>query len=295
MKAYRHRKVCKRETGRAAESREGGRFLASQVYRLLAGGSREQLGARSPSVSAGTISIWLGLSQALIFVLGLAVPSVGLAEQQDPKADDMSKREIEAEANLPIYHLPLKAIHPNIISKNQGETTLLTLQQPTAKSPLPLIMHRPSTSQGTKPELRKSTPTSSSDSNPLAKFDSLAQTQDKTRQRARYGFSNDDGTGAFPSRTVTPEAQRGSVEKPVSVYTPQNGVKKAMTLPNNAAIWTRNEAVPHRGPGPAFLGGPPITKSTGINRTRSLGPAFLGGPPSTKNTGINGTGMKTRP
>jgi hypothetical protein len=295
MKAYRHRKVCQRESGRVGQSREGSRFFACRAYRSLAGVFREQPRAGTPSASARTISTWLGMSQALIFVLGLAVPSVGLAEQKDPKADDMSKREIEAEANLPIYHLPLRALHAKGISREQGEKTPLTLQQPTAKSPLPLIVHRPPTAQGTKPELRKSTPTNPSDSNPLAKFDSLAQTQDKARQRARYGFSNDEGTAALPSQAVTPEALRGSVEKSVSVYTPQNGVKKATTLPNNAAIWTRNDPVPHRGPGPAFLGGAPSTKNTGINGTRSPGPAFLGGPPSTKDTRIDGTGMKTRP
>jgi hypothetical protein len=206
------------------------------------------------------------LGQAAFIGLGLYLSAPTFAEEGKPKADDKDndkvERRIEAEANLPVFHQPSKGLHSSSLSKSEGGVTSL---------------HRPSQTFEGQQELRKSsTRLSSSNSKGLAKLDSLAQTQDKVRQRTLYGFKADKNAGTTPSQPApltTPSAvEKVPTEKPVVVSSPQNSppqrpLTQTPILPNNVADWTRNDSVPHRAPGTASLGGPANLKNTGINGT----------------------------
>jgi hypothetical protein len=224
---------------------------------------------------------WKLLGPAAFIGLGLSLSAPTFAEEGKPKADEKDnekvERRIEAEANLPVFHQPSKGIHSSSLSKSEGETKGSLLHQPQAKSPGVTTMHRPSQTYEGQQELRKSsTRLSSSNSKVLAKLDSLAQTQDKVRQRTLYGFKADKNAGTTrsqPAPLTTPSAvEKVPTEKPVVVSSPQNSlpqtaISKTPILPNNVANWTRNDSVPHRGPGTASLGGPANLKNTGINGT----------------------------
>jgi hypothetical protein len=229
---------------------------------------------------------WELLGQAAFIGLGIYLSASTFAEEVKPKADDKDndkvERRIEAEANLPGFYQPIKGLHANSLSKSAGETRGSLLPQPQARFPRLTPMHRPSQTNNGQPELRPSTRLSSSNSKVLAKLDSLAQTQDKVRQRTLYGFKADKNAGTTPSQPApltTPSAlEKVSTEKPVVVSTPQNSlpqtaITKIPISPNNTAIWTKNDSMPHRG----------------------IGSSTLGGPANGKNTGINGTEMKIRP
>jgi hypothetical protein len=204
------------------------------------------------------------------------------AERPDPKADakadDKADRQMEEEANLPIYHMPLKGVHSIGLSKNQSEAKLLPLRQPQTKSTRLATAPGLSKTGETRSASTKSRRLDSATPKTVAKLDSLAQTQDKARQRALYGFKQDNGfkenngveqdeTHTTSSQPVLAQAQKNSVEKPAVVPPPQTPVNKTPILPANAAIWTRNDSVPHRGPGTSSLGGPANIRTTGISGT----------------------------
>ena len=227
-----------------------------------------------------TSTMWKRLGQAAFFCLGFCLTCPAFAERPAPRADDKADdkvdRRMEEEANLPIYHMPLKGVHASGLSKNQSETKLLPLRQSQNKSTWPATA--PGRSKTGEPEspLARSRRLDSSNPKTLAKLDSLVQTQDKARQRALYGFKQDENH-MTSSQPLLAQEQKNSIEKPVvvspAVPPPQTTVKKKPILPANAAIWTRNDSVPHRGPGTSSLGGPA----------------------NIRNTGISGTDMKTRP
>jgi hypothetical protein len=225
-----------------------------------------------PRTRTTTRTTWKRLGQAAFFFLGLCFINPAFAERLAPKADDKVDRRMEEEANLPIYHMPLKEVHASGLSKNQSETKLLPLRQPQNKSTrLATAPGRSKTGEPVSP-LAKARRLDSSNPKTLAKLDSLVQTQDKARQRALYGFKQDETHTTLSQPALAQEAKK-SIEHPVVVPPPQTTVKKIPILPANAGIWTRNDSVPHRGPGTSSLGGPA----------------------SIRNTGISGTGVKIRP
>jgi hypothetical protein len=217
--------------------------------------------------STSTISVWLRLSRSVLIGLGLYFISPAFAEKPDPKAhdkaDDKVDRRMEEEANLPIYHMPLKGVHSSGLSKNQSDTKPLPLRRPQTKSSRPATVSDRSKA-GDKQPLAKSTGLDSSQPKIMTKLDSLAQTQDKARQRVLYGFKQDE-THMTPSQPVLAEEQKNSIAKPVVSPPPQTPTNKTMFLPANAAIWTRNDSVPHRGSGTSSLGGPANVRNTGIS------------------------------
>lgn len=219
---------------------------------------------------SSTMLIWARLSRPLLISLGFCITCPAFAERPAPKADHKVDRRMEEEANLPIYHMPLKGVHASGLSKNQSETKLLPLRQPQTKSTR--LATAPGRSKTGEPEspLVKSRRLDSSNPKTLAKLDSLVQTQDKARQRALYGFKQEE-TRPTSSRPVLAQAQKNSIEKPVVVPPvvppPQTPVNRTPILPANAAIWTRNNSMPHRGPGTSSLGGPANIRNTGISGT----------------------------
>jgi hypothetical protein len=210
------------------------------------------------------------LRHAASIILSLYLSSPVFAEPREPKADDKAAdrahHAIEAEANLPIYHSPLKTVRPNSIRIKPGESKLLPLHRSQTKS-----LHSPSehshsnTDEGQPIKFSKPTRPISSNSSVPSKLDSLAQTQDKARQHVLYGLTGENHPSAF--RPVLPEAQKGSIEKPVVISPPPTAINKTPSLPNNSAIWTKNDSLPHRGPGTASIGGPASVKNPGINGT----------------------------
>ena len=223
---------------------------------------------------SSTMLIWARLSRPLLISLGFCLTCPAFAERPAPRADDKADdkvdRRMEEEANLPIYHMPLKGVYASGLSKNQSETKLLPLRQPQNKSTWSATA--PGRSKTGEPEspLAKSRRLDSSNPKALTKLDSLVQTQDKARQRALFGFKQDE-THTTPSQPVLAQEQRNSIEKPgvvsPAVPPPQTTVKKTPILPANAAIWTRNDSVPHRGPGTSSLGGPANIRNTGLSGT----------------------------
>jgi hypothetical protein len=210
------------------------------------------------------------LGHAASIILSLCLSSPVLAKPREPKADykaaDRADHAIEAEANLPIYHSPLKSVRPNSIRIQPGESKLLPLHRSQPKS-----LNSPSehgwSKTGEDQPIKFSKPTRpiSSNSSLPSKLDSLAQTQDKARQHVLYGLTDENHPSAF--RPVLPAAQKGSIEKPAVIYQPSTAINKTPSLPNNSTIWTKNDSLPHRGPGTASIGGPASVKNPGINGT----------------------------
>lgn len=236
-----------------------------------------------PVSSTSTKPAWPRLSYGLIIALGLCLVCPAFAEQRDRKADGKPEEKIDdrkmddrmqAEANLPIYHGPLKASHANGLDKNQSETKLLPLRQPQIRSPRVATVPLRSKTAEAPTELSKSTLPGVSNERSLSKLDSLAQTQDKARQRVLYGFKQNEIRTTSP-QPVLSEGQKSPVAKPVAITSLQTAINKTPILPSNAAIWVRNASVPHRGPNPA--------------------PPPLGGPATVKPIGLNGAEMKRRP
>jgi hypothetical protein len=177
---------------------------------------------------------------------------------------------MEEEANLPVYHMPLKEVHSSGLTKNQRETKLLPLRQLQSKSTRPATAPgRSKTVEPGSPLAKSKRPDPSTPKN-LAKLDSLVQTQDKARQRALYGFKQDETRPTSP-QLVLAEQQKNFFEKPVVVHPvvppPQTHINKTPILPVNAAVWTRNDPVPHRGPGTYSLGGPANVRNNAISGT----------------------------
>jgi hypothetical protein len=231
-----------------------------------------------PISSTRTKSTWPRLRYRLIIALALCLVCPAIAEPPDHKPDNKPEGKKDdrfpAEANLPIYHVPLKAIRANSVGKSRSETKLLPLRQPQFGSPrLATAPFRSKTAE-TEIGMGKSALPAVSNERSLSKLDSLAQTQDKTRQRALYGFKPNDSHPSSLLPVISAES-KGSVAKPVVVAAPQIAINKAPVLPINATILVKSESVPHRGPAP--------------------GPASLGGPATTKHTGLNGAEMKLRP
>jgi hypothetical protein len=223
---------------------------------------------------SSTMLIWARLSRPLLISLGFCLTCPAFAERPAPRADDKADdkvdRRMEEEANLPIYHMPLKGVHASGLSKNQSETKLLPLRQPQSKSSRLATAPGRAKTDETRSASAKLSRLDSSTPKTLAKLDSLVQTQDKARQRALYGLKQDE-THTTLSQPVLGQEQRNSIEKPVvvspAVPPPQTTVQKTPILPANAAIWTRNDSVPHRGPGASSLGGPATIRNTGITGT----------------------------
>ena len=222
---------------------------------------------------SSTMLIWARLSRPLLISLGFCLTCPAFAERPAPrandKADDKVHRRMEEEANLPIYHMPLKGVHASGLSKNQSETKLLPLRPQNKSTRLATAPGRSKTGEPESP-LAKSRRLDSANPKALAKLDSLVQTQDKARQRALYGFKQDETHTASP-QLVLAEQQKNSLEKPVVVHPmvppPQTLINKTPILPANAAIRTRNDSLPHRGSGTSSLGGPANVRNTGISGT----------------------------
>ena len=216
--------------------------------------------------------MWKRLGQAAFFCLGFCLTCPAFAERPAPRADDKADdkvdRRMEEEANLPIYHMPLKGVHASGLSKNQSETKLLPLRQPQSKSSRLATAPGRAKTDETRSASAKLSRLDSSTPKTLTKLDSLVQTQDKARQHALYGFKPDETRPTSP-QLVLAEQQKTSLAKPVVVHPvvppPQIPINKAPILPVNAAIRCRNDSVPHRGPGTSSLGGPANVRTTGIS------------------------------
>jgi hypothetical protein len=221
---------------------------------------------------SSTMLIWARLSRLLLISIGFCLTCPAFAERPAPRADDKADdkvdRRMEEEANLPIYHMPLKGVHASGLSKNQSETKLLPLRQPQSKSSRLATAPGRAKIDETRSASAKLSRLDSSTPKTLAKLDSLVQTQDKARQRAVYGFKPDEPRRTSP-QLVLAEQQKTSLAKPIVVHPvvppPQIPINKAPILPVNAAIRTRNDLVPHRGPGTSSLGGPANVRTTGIS------------------------------
>jgi len=220
-------------------------------------------------LSPRTTSVHTRLGRAVFIIVGLSLSSA-LAEQRDRKIDDEADRKadrrIEAEVNLPIYQSPLKSIHPNSVGKHSGGSRLLPQRQSYTEL-VRSVGERASskTDQDQQTKFAKSTRPGASNSSVLSKLDSLTQTQDKARQHVLYSLKAENiPTVPYP---VLSQVQKSSTEKPMVVSPSQTPVNLTPILPNNVANWTRNDSVPHRGPGTASLGGPANLKNTGINGT----------------------------
>jgi hypothetical protein len=218
-----------------------------------------------------TLGMRRRLNYAVLFALGLSLSLPVFAEQPNRKAnskgDDKEESRIEEEANLPIYHVPLRGIHAGSLAKSQSETKLLSPRRPQIRSPrlamAPAFRFKNAEKQT---ELGKSTQPGVSNERSLSELDSLARTQDRSRQRVLYGFKQDEIHPTSPQPVLTPEP-KNPIVKPVVVIVPPTAINKTPILPNNATIWVRNDSVPHRGPGPISLGGPASGKHTGIDGT----------------------------
>jgi hypothetical protein len=217
----------------------------------------------------------LRLGQAAVLGLGLFFARPAFAEGQDLKADGKGKdkekaeAQMEAEANLPIYHIPLKAIRSNSVGGNRGETRLTFFRQVQTKPFPPGVGHSSLVTRRAQSGTSRPAELSALHSKILANLDSLARTQDKERQRALYGFKADEKKAPAPTQPALTELEKGSEPqaKPVLVSTPQVTTNKTPMVRENAAIWTRNDSVPHRGVGSSTLGGPANVRTAGISGT----------------------------
>ena len=240
------------------------------------------------------------------------LPRLGLAEQSgrsEPKSDDKAanatERRMEAEVNLPAAHRPLKSIDGSKLSKMETEKKFGALSAGQSKILRSPIVHGPSPTRAGEPRPPKAHDITELDSlartqgkehakkmteldslartqdkehaGSMTKLDSLAQTQDKERQRGSLGSSNGGNGATASSRPMLSLVQSSTLAKPVVTSSPEIALRDSSILSKqatgNTAIWTRNDAVPHRGPGPAFIGG-----------TANV-----------KNNALNGTGMKSHP
>jgi hypothetical protein len=214
----------------------------------------------------------------LILGFGLSVPLALLAEPPDPKADKSSESRFEAEANLPIYHRPVKSI---ALSKNQNAKNPVGFPELQPNSPKPTLVPGPAMAEGIATRRRQAKLSDSFKVAPVSSkplippdLDSLAQSQDKARQAARFG---DGQTLKMMALRLAPiESEKTLPPKPVIGNSPETNLKNPFpqSPAGNPVLGIRNDSVPHRGPGPASISG-----TTNV---------------SAKNGGINGTGMARR-
>ena len=236
-------------------------------------------------------------SPSLLFAVlcfSCSLPRLGLAEQSgrsEPKSDDKAanatERRMEAEVNLPAAHRPLKSIDGSKLSKMETEKKFGALSAGQSKILRSPIVHGPSPTRAGEPRPPKAHDITELDSlartqgkehaKKMTELDSLAPTQDKERQRGSLGSSNGGNGATASSRPMLSLVQSSTLAKPVVTSSPEIALRDSSILSKqatgNTAIWTRNDAVPHRGPGPAFIGG-----------TANV-----------KNNALNGTGMKSHP
>gem|GEM_PF-5007449 len=201
--------------------------------------------------------------------LGLFLAWPAFAEGSDRKVEDKDKdvsdRLMEAEANLPIYHLPVKSLISRNIGRRQDETQLTPLRQSRTKPSLAGTQHAPSLTRKVERESGKPATLSFEHSKVLTNVDSLARTQDKERQRALFGIKVEQNQEVPASQPALSESEK--VASPAVAPAPQPNINKAPVLQNNATIWTRNDSVPHRGTGTSSLGGPANIRNIGISGT----------------------------